>query len=88
MYGGEERNLHIKFKDDLIGVFIDRFGKDIPVHPAKEIGYSETHVDVAVSNQFFGWLFALGTDVELLGPKDIRRDFADFTSGVAGKYIS
>ena len=86
MYGGEERSLHIKFRDSLVGVMIDRFGKDIPIHPSKEKGFSETHVNVAVSNQFFGWMFALGTDVEIVSPEDIRERYLKEMKEIVDKY--
>ena len=28
-------------------------------------------VDVAVSLQFFGWIFSLGSDVKITGPSDV-----------------
>lgn len=28
-------------------------------------------VDVAVSMQFFGWIFSLGSDVKITGPSDV-----------------
>ena len=71
MFHGEETKVKIAFDNELVGVFIDRFGKDIPIHPAKREGWSETTVDVAVSNQFFGWIFALGTKVKVLEPSDV-----------------
>ena len=65
---------------------IDRFGKDIPIHPAKEKGFFETHVNVAVSDQFYGWMFALGTDVEIIGPEDIREAFFKEMKAIVDKY--
>ena len=71
MYHGTAVSVKIAFKDELVGVFLDRFGKDIPISDSQESGWSETHVTVAVSNQFLGWIFALGTDVKILGPKEV-----------------
>ena len=53
------------------GVFIDRFGRDIPIKLAKQEGWLETSVDVALSDQFLGWIFALGTNVKITGPKEV-----------------
>ncbi|MCR5098698.1 MAG: WYL domain-containing protein [Lachnospiraceae bacterium] len=86
MYGGIEKSLHIRFRDELVGVMIDRFGKDILIHPAAEPGFSETHVNVAVSNQFFGWMFGIGEDVEIIAPEDVRSDFEKLLKSVAGRY--
>ncbi len=71
MYGGEETKVRIAFKDEMVGVFIDRFGKDITIRPSDKKGWLEISVDVAVSDQFLGWIFALGNDVKIVGPKSV-----------------
>ena len=49
MFGGEEELVRLRFKDHLIGVVMDRFGKDVTIF-RKEGGYFETvsytHLDV------------------------------------------
>lgn len=75
MFSGKKTKVKIQFKDGMVGVMIDRFGKDIPIRSVKN-GWSETSVDVALSNQFFGWIFALGTDVKIVGPKETVERFA------------
>lgn len=75
MYAGEEKNVKIAFKNEMVGVIIDRFGKNIMIHPSKLDGWSETVVKVAVSRHFFGWIFALGTNVDIIGPSDVIKTF-------------
>lgn len=75
MFGGKNTKVKIGFTDDMAGVFIDRFGKDITIRPSGKKGWSEASVDVAVSYQFFGWIFALGADVKLLGPEDVVKEY-------------
>ncbi|MCR5738218.1 MAG: WYL domain-containing protein [Lachnospiraceae bacterium] len=77
MFHGEETNVKIGFKNEMAGVFIDRFGRDIIIHDSKQEGWSEINVDVAVSDQFFGWIFALGPDVKLLGPENVVELFKE-----------
>ncbi len=77
MYAGEEKDVRIAFKDEMVGVIIDRFGKNITIHPSKQEGWSETVVRVAVSRQFFGWIFALGPDVTITAPKGVVKEFED-----------
>ena len=77
MYHGEEKDVRIAFKNEMVGVIIDRFGKNITIHPSKQDGWSETVVKVAVSRQFFGWIFALGTDVNVIGPKEVTKLFEE-----------
>jgi len=75
MFGGEETTVKLAFKNDIVGVLIDRFGKDIPIHPAKREGWSTTHVTVALSDQFLGWIFSLGRNVKIEGPKEVVDKF-------------
>ena len=72
MFGGTETKVKLKFKNDLVGVLIDRFGKDISIRKSDEEGWSETSVDVAISDQFFGWLFALSDGVIIASPEDVK----------------
>ena len=74
MFHGEKRRVHIEFPDDKVSIFIDRFGKDVTIRPA-ENGRSFVAVDVAVSQQFFGWVFGLGADVKITSPKDVVADY-------------
>lgn len=58
MYGGKEETVSLEFADRLIGVVIDRFGKETDIRRLRE-GTFRIRVKVAVSGQFFGWLTAL-----------------------------
>ncbi len=75
MFGGEPTRVKIAFKTSMAGVFIDRFGRDITIVPSDKEGWSEVSVDVALSDQFFGWIFALGSDVKITAPKEVVAAF-------------
>ena len=75
MFGGEPTRVKIAFENDMVGIFIDRFGKDINIHSSKRKGWSEIDVDVALSDIFLGWIFALGPKVQILGPKEVVKKF-------------
>lgn len=75
MFSGKPVNVKISFDNELAGVFIDRFGRDIMIHSSKQKGWSEISVDVTMSDQFLGWIFALGTKVKILGPTDVVKKF-------------
>ena len=86
MFGGESTMVKLKFKDELVGVIIDRFGKDITIRPSTEAGWSEARVEVAVSDQFFGWIFALGQGIKLLEPEDVVEKLKVEIKGLAELY--
>ncbi len=85
MFHGEIKRVHISFPDHMVGVFIDRFGKDITIRPAGD-RRSETVVNVGVSKQFFGWIASLGRWVKITGPEEVVTEMRDFTQKLASVY--
>ncbi len=85
MYGGEREQITLRIDRALIGVFIDRFGKQASFRPD-----DETHVQmiapVALSPQFYGWIFSLGKGVEIVAPETARRDFAAAIKELSERY--
>lgn len=76
MFGGEEEEIRIICKNEIVGVMIDRFGKDVYIRSVNEDSFVIT-VKVHVSQQFFGWLFALGNKVRIESPSRIVKQFED-----------
>ena len=70
MFGGKEQKVKLLVKNELAGVMIDRFGKDIMMIP-KEENYFTVNVDVHISNQFLGWVFSLGDGVKIISPDEV-----------------
>lgn len=71
MFGGKEQNVRLLVDNELAGVMIDRFGKDVMMIPSGENHFT-VNVDVRVSRQFLGWVFSLGEQVEILSPEEVR----------------
>lgn len=71
MFGGKEQNVRLLVDNELAGVMIDRFGKDIMMIPSGENHFT-VNVDVRISRQFLGWIFSLGDQVEILSPEEVR----------------
>ena len=67
--------VNLRFRNDFVGIVLDRFGKDIPIRPSSEEGWSDTRVSVMISGQFFGWVFAMGGNVKITGPDDVLEMF-------------
>lgn len=70
MFGGEKTKVKLRFKNEIVGVLLDRFGRDISIRPTENEGWSEASVDVAFSEQFLGWIFSLGDNVVIEGPQE------------------
>ena len=61
MFGGREVTICLEAHNRLVGVVLDRFGRDIMIH-RKDPEHFKTLVRVNISDQFFGWIASLGTD--------------------------
>ena len=70
MFGGEEVKVTLEAENGMVGILIDRFGKDIPIQPV-DAEHFRTSVVVAVSSQFLGWIMALGDGVRITGPDKV-----------------
>ena len=70
MFGGEEVRVTLEARNDMIGILIDRFGKDLLVTRTDE-DHFRTVVEVAVSRQFLGWVMALGDGMRIVGPESV-----------------
>ena len=85
MYSGRKEKVKIEFNNYMVGVFIDRFGKDISIVPIDEKN-SYTHVDVAISPQFFAWILSLGDEVKITGPEKIVEEMKEYVQGFLDRY--
>jgi len=81
MYGGEPEGVTIEFPKKLIGVFVDRFGKEIDFHKREE-GYLSVRVSVVTSGQFYGWLTGLGSGVKILSPQKVKDEYYDYLKDI------
>ena len=70
MFSGEQTTVTLEGTNDMAGVLIDRFGKDIMLHPIDADHFS-AHVEVAISKQFLGWVIALGEDIKITAPQAV-----------------
>ena len=85
MYSGRKEKVKIEFNNYMVGVFIDRFGKDISIVPIDEKN-SYTHVDVAISPQFFAWILSLGDEVKITGPEKIVEEMKEYVQEFLDRY--
>ena len=85
MYNGRAETVQLRFDGALINVVMDRFGADAHLRPDGDGGIAVT-APVEVGPTFFGWLFQLGTQAELVGPEAIRQEFRRYCADVLAQY--
>lgn len=85
MFGGQMQEVTIRFSNRLAGVVFDRFGKQIIMMPdGDEHFIINTHV--AVSPQFFSWIFSFGQDVKILAPQALIDGMKEHINKVMALY--
>ena len=85
MYSGEDETLTVRFPNSLIGVVIDRFGKEISTHTVDENHFT-ARLNVSVSPQLFGWLTGLGREVQIVSPKHVVTEYVDYIRDIMKQY--
>ena len=86
MFGGETKQVTLRMKEELSGVILDRFGKEVPIRRLEE-GWIQVRLTVNVSRQFFGWLTGLGTDACLTAPSQVREQYREFLKALSEQYV-
>ena len=81
MYGGEEEKVTIQFPNYLVGVVLDRFGKDVSLQKIDGEHFA-VHVTVAVSSQFFGWLAGIGKQAKITSPEEVKRQYVSYLQDI------
>lgn len=70
MFGGDVQGIVMEFDESLVGVVVDRFGRDVPISSAKD-GKFTAHLKVAVSPAFLSWVFQFGSKAKIVSPPSV-----------------
>ena len=81
MYGGEEEIVSLQFPNRLIGVVLDRFGKDADIRPMTDRVF-RVRTKVVVSGQFFGWLAGIGREAVIISPASVKDQYQNWLSEI------
>ena len=84
MFTGEPENVELEFDNSFIGVVLDRFGKDVMV--INKGDKFRVHVDVNLSDQFFGWILSLNEGVKIVGPENVVEEYKKVLEKEIKKY--
>lgn len=87
MFGGKEEMVTLMFPVRMIGIMIDRFGKEINLRK-KDDDICSIRVNVAVSEPFFGWLTGLGSEVKLISPPSVAKMYKEYIQDILNNYIN
>lgn len=85
MFGGEAADVTLRCPNHKIGILFDRFGTDISVRQLDD-SFCRIRILVAVSEQFFGWLSSIGTDVTILSPDSVKCEYREYLENILANY--
>ena len=74
MFIGEEVSVTLRGTAKMVNVVLDRFGQDIILVPDGEDHFTVT-LPIMVSPQFFGWIFGLAGQVEVVRPASVVEEY-------------
>ena len=85
MFGNTEQEVEMVFHNSMMDAVIDKFGKDVWTSAVDQDHFRVT-VSVAVSPQFYAWVFGLGNLVQIVSPPEVKKDFCQTMTEVLQKY--
>lgn len=85
MFSGTPCDVKLRFKNNLVNIVIDRFGKDVFIVPDGDEHFI-VRVTVRAEQPFLAWLFMFGTNAEILAPQELRNKYKNQLNAVFEKY--
>lgn len=86
MYGGEEAVVTLQLPNRLVGVVLDRFGREADIRQMPEEKF-HVRAKVTVSGQFFGWLAGIGREAVIVSPACVREQYRKWLEDIVEAII-
>ncbi|MBQ9765583.1 MAG: WYL domain-containing protein [Lachnospiraceae bacterium] len=86
MFGGDEMTVTMECTNELVGVIIDRFGKDLMLVPKADNKFT-VHFKIQLSKQFLAWVFSLGDRVKIISPTEAVEAMKEEIRRLAEQYL-
>lgn len=87
MFGGKEETVVLELPRHLAGVVLDRFGREVSLRREGE-DCLRARATVVVSEQFYGWLTGLGSQIRIIGPQWVREEYCNRLQDILKQYPS
>ena len=86
MFNGPLKKVTLQCENRFAGAMIDRFGTGPTLVPCDDGEHFTMMAEVQVSPQFFGWVCAFGSDIEILEPASVQEQFLAHLDGIRAQY--
>ena len=89
MFSGEKKRVSLRFTNNLLDTMVDRFGTGADVsYYADGDRHFVVNTEIAISNQFYGWLCGFRKMAKIVSPPSVVEDFQNFLDDIYGRYDS
>ncbi len=85
MFGGEIMNVTLEADNDMVGVVLDRFGRQVELRRVGEDRF-RVEVRVAVSPQFLGWVMSMGGGIRIVSPERVVNRMREELKKLSAQY--
>ena len=85
MYDGKVESVTMRFANNMVGTVLDRFGREVTIIKADDRHFRIT-VPIAVSPQFYAWVFGLKNYVTIESPQSVVDGMKEMLSAVGKRY--
>lgn len=85
MFGGKTETVILKLPASMIGIILDRFGRETDVRKIDE-EFVSVRVKATVSSQFYGWVTGLGSQISILAPEEVKSGYLNFLNHIIQNY--
>lgn len=87
MFSGKSEYVTIRFKNELVTVVIDRFGKNVPISAdGDEHFIVRVNANTEKPTPFFSWMAKFGANAEIIAPVEIRNEFIKYIRDILSVY--
>ena len=86
MFSGSVVDVELAMSNELIGVLVDRFGRELVLHPGPREDWFTVRLPVVPGETFYGWLMSFGAKAEVLAPQEVRDQVVQRVQAISGLY--
>lgn len=88
MFGGDSYRVQLEADVSLLGVIIERFGRDVNIVPSNNGKTILVQTYVVASDKFFGWLLSMGDKIKIKKPDELSQRMLSYLENIINQYKS
>lgn len=86
MFNGTKERVTLRFSNHMLDTVVDKFGREGHYYYQVDEKHFSVQVEVAVTDQFFGWLCGLGKQVKIISPPPIQEKYKEHLEKIKDMY--